>query len=222
MSIKFTDDRRKKLLKAGKIALVLIWAGIIAVCFMNRDSVSVEGILQYTPDNPFLAGLVLLLLFALKSVSIVIYSGILYVVSGILFPLPAAICINLLGSVIMLTLPYLIGRKTGTAVIRQIRAKYPKTEKLRDLRKKNDVFFCFIARIMRIPSDVVSLYMGAIEVDYKKYLLGSMLGTVPHTITYPIIGMNVSDISSPQFIGAVCAEVVYFAVTTILYFRYRK
>lgn len=223
LSLKDIDDYRKeKLLKAGKIVLVLIWAGIILICLVYRNSVSVDGILNYTPENPFLAAVVLLLLFALKSVSIVIYAGILYVVSGLIFPLPVAIPVNLCGSLIMLSLPYLIGKKTGTPVIKHIRTKYPKTEKLSELRKNNDVFFCFAARIMRIPSDVVSLYMGAIEVDYRKYMLGSILGTIPHTITYPIIGMNVSDIRSPQFILAVCAEVVYFCVTTALYIRYKK
>lgn len=223
MSSKFIDDSKKhKRLKVGKIVLVLIWVGIIMICVFNRKSISVDGILQYTPENPFLAGTVLLLLFALKSVSIVIYSGILYVVSGMIFPLPVAILMNLCGSLIMLSLPYMIGKKTGTAVIKHIRTKYPKTEKLHDLRKENDVFFCFVARIMRIPSDVISFYMGAVEVDYKKYLLGSMLGTIPHTITYPIMGMSVSDISSPQFIIALCAEVIYFGITTLLYIHYKK
>lgn len=223
MSPKQMDDSRKsKMLKAGRVMLLLLWAAIILICFLNRKSVSVEGILQYTPDNPWLAAGGMLCLFALKSLTVVIYSGILYVVSGLLFPIPVAILVNLLGSVIMLSLPYLIGRKTGAAAVNTIRIKYPKTEKLRDLRQKNDVFFCLAARIIRIPSDVVSLYMGAVQVDYKKYLLGSMLGTIPHTITYPIMGMSVSDISSPQFILAFCAEVLYFSVTAIIYVIYTK
>ena len=213
---------QEEMIRAGKIVLALIWAGIIVICFVNRKSVSVDGILQYTPENPWLAAGAMLCLFALKSLSVVIYSGILYVVSGILFPIPAAITVNILGSVIMLSLPYLIGKKAGASIIKRIRDKYPKTEILHELRKKNDVFFCFTARIMRIPSDVVSLYMGAVQVDYRKYLLGSMLGTIPHTITYPIMGMSVSDISSPQFILAFCAEVIYFAVTAVIYVLYTK
>lgn len=223
MSFEQMDNCRKnKILKTGKIVLVVIWGSIVLICFLNRKAISVNGILQYTPENPWLAAGIMLCLFALKSLSVVIYSGILYVISGILFPVPIAIFVNLLGSMVMLSLPYLIGRKTGVSFIENIRTKYPKTEKLRDLRKKNDVLFCFAARIVRIPSDVVSLYMGAVQVDYKKYLLGSMLGTIPHTITYPIMGMSVSELSSPQFILAFCAEVIYFVVTAVVCTIYKK
>lgn len=205
-----------------KIILIFVWLAIILACFLYRDDISVEGILRYTPQNPWLAAVVMLALFALKSLSIVIYSGILYVVSGILFPLPAAIFLNLCGTVIMLSLPYFIGKKTGTSAVEYIKAKYPKAEALHELQVKNDLFFSFAARIIRIPSDIVSLYMGAIHVEYKKYLLGSLLGMLPHTITYPIMGMSVSDIHSPEFIISLCAELAYIVITAAIYAFYRK
>ena len=46
---------------------------------MQRDKITVDSILHFTPENPFLAVIVLLLLFALKSISIILYSGVLYV-----------------------------------------------------------------------------------------------------------------------------------------------
>lgn len=214
--------QKNRILKIGRIALAVIWGSIILVCLFYRKRISVNSILQYTPDNPWLAAGIMLCLFALKSLSVVLYSGILYVVSGILFPIPAAVFINLLGTVIMLTLPYLIGRKTGGPFIKSIQAKYPIIEKLRDLRKKNEVIFCFAARIMRIPGDIVSLYMGAAQVNYKKYLLGSILGAIPHTITYPIMGMSAFNLSSSQFILAFCAEVIYFLMTTVIYTIYTR
>lgn len=32
---------------------------------------------------------------------------------------------------------------------------------------------------------------------------------LPHTITYPIMGMSIQDIRSPQFIISLCAEIAY-------------
>ena len=142
----------------------------------------------------------MLALFALKSLSIVIYSGLLYAANGILFPLPVAILLNLIGTVIMVSLPYQIGRRTGTSAVDEIRAKYPKAEAIHDLRAKNDFLFSFLVRMVRLPSDVVSLYMGAVQVEYKEYLLGSLLGLLPHTITFPIMGMNIGEIHSPKFL----------------------
>ncbi|MGN1025353.1 MAG: TVP38/TMEM64 family protein [Faecousia sp.] len=205
-----------------KIVQILIWIGIIAFCFIHRKELSAEGIARFTPKNPWLAAVVMLALFALKSLSVVIYSGLLYAANGILFPLPVAIILNLTGTVIMVSLPYLIGRKEGTSAVDAIRAKYPKAEAIHDLRAKNDFLFSFLVRMVRLPSDVASLYMGAVHVEYKKYLLGSLLGLLPHTITYPMMGMNIRDIRSPQFLISLCAEIAYILVTSAVYTLYRK
>lgn len=213
---------QKALRTARNIVLGLIWVGIIAICFHHRKELSVEEIARYTPANPWLAAIVMLALFALKSLSIVIYSGLLYAANGILFPLPVAIVLNLIGTVIMVSLPYQIGRRTGTSAVDEIRAKYPKAEAIHDLRAKNDFLFSFLARMVRLPSDVVSLYMGAVQVEYKKYLLGSLLGLLPHTITFPIMGMNIRDIRSPRFMISLSAEIAYILVTYVVYTRYHK
>ncbi len=216
------SQQQKTLRTARNVVLGLIWVGIIVILFIHRKELSAEGIARYTPKNPWLAAIVMLALFALKSLSIVIYSGLLYAANGILFPLPVAIVLNLIGTVIMVSLPYLIGKRTGASAVDEIRAKYPKAEAIHDLRAKNDFLFAFLVRMVRMPSDVASLYMGAVHVEYKKYLLGSLLGMLPHTITYPIIGMSIRDIRSPQFIISLCAEIAYILVTSAVYTLYRK
>lgn len=216
------SQQQKTLHTARNVVLGLIWVGIIVILFIHRKELSAEGIARYTPKNPWLAAIVMLALFALKSLSIVIYSGLLYAANGILFPLPVAIVLNLIGTVIMVSLPYLIGKRTGASAVDEIRAKYPKAEAIHDLRAKNDFLFAFLVRMARLPSDVASLYMGAVHVEYKKYLLGSLLGMLPHTITYPIIGMSIRDIRSPKFVISLCAEIAYILVTSAVYTLYRK
>ena len=216
------SQQQKTLHTARNVVLGLIWVGIIVILFIHRKELSAEGIARYTPKNPWLAAIVMLALFALKSLSIVIYSGLLYAANGILFPLPVAIVLNLIGTVIMVSLPYLIGKRTGASAVDEIRAKYPKAEAIHDLRAKNDFLFAFLVRMARLPSDVASLYMGAVHVEYKKYLLGSLLGMLPHTITYPIIGMSIRDIRSPKFVISLCAELAYILITSAVYTVSRK
>ena len=50
---------------------------ILTVCLVNRDRFSVDGVLHYSPRNPLPAVLFMLFLFALKSLSVFIFSGIL-------------------------------------------------------------------------------------------------------------------------------------------------
>ena len=140
-----------------------------------------------------------------------------------LFPFPAAICLNILGSAIMVSIPYLIGKKLGSSAVTYVTEKYSKAKEIRKIRSDNDLFFTYIVRMVgRLPSDVVSLYMGAIQVKYKKYLLGSILGMLPHMILFPIIGMSITDIHSPAFIVSLCIEGVLIVGSVIGYATYKK
>ena len=70
----------------------------------------------------------------------------------------------------------------------------------------------FLLRVLgKIPSGVLSLYLGAIGIDYKVYFAGSMLGLLPHLFTFPIMGMNIQNIHSTEFRISVGIEAVYMA-----------
>ena len=162
-------------------------------------------------------------LFALKSISIVLYSGILYAVSGILFPLPAAILLNIIGTAVMVTIPYWIGKKAGSAGVERIAEKYPKAGSLRKFRRQNDVIFVLIARTVGIlPCDIVSLYLGAVGVNYQRYLIGCLIGMLRSAITFPLMGMSIRNIRSPLFITALCVELLFMIVSILIYMRYKK
>ena len=198
--------------------LAAMWAAILIGLIVHRKDLTVSEILEFTPANPWAAVFFLLCLFVLKSVSIVIYSGILFAASGILFPLPAAILVNLLGVVIMVTIPYFIGKHNGVSAVERILNKYPKASQLRQQRQENNFLFVLFVRMLRIlPCDVVSLYMGAINMKFGSYLMGSFVGILPSAISFAVMGMSITDINSPQFMIALCVEILCIAASIILY-----
>ncbi|MDD6441151.1 MAG: VTT domain-containing protein [bacterium] len=211
-------DNSLKWMNKGKVFLVIIWGIIILIFLIKRKDITIDGILNYTPQSPILAAFMMIGLFALKSLSIVIYSGILYVIDGILFPLPVAILMNICGSIVMVTLPYVIGKKVGARAAVYVVEKYPKAKSLNKLRSENDFIFTFFVRIIgRLPSDIVSMYMGAVGVKYQKYLSGSILGMLPHMITFPVMGMNITNPRSREFIVSLCVEIIIMIGTTTAY-----
>ena len=158
-------------LRLAKVLVGLVWLAIIALCLVHKDSFTLEGILTYTPDKPLLAALVLVVLFAVKSLSVFLYSGFLYMAAGALFPLPAAIAVNLAGTAVMVTLPYLLGQKLGGRAVEYILSRWPKAAALHDLRCDSDFFFVLLIRLLNVFSlDMVSAYMGAVGVKYRAYL----------------------------------------------------
>ena len=214
------ENRR---IRIAKCLLALVWLTIIAVCMLHKDEFTLEGILNYTPRQPVLAALLLLVLFAIKSLSIFLYSGLLYAASGILFPLPVAIVVNIAGTAVMVSIPYWLGKKLGSQAVQYILHRWPKSAMLHDLRGGSDFFFVLIVRLLGILSaDVVSAYMGAVNVNYRAYLPACLLGFLPTCVLFPIMGMSISDVRSPQFLAAAAIELAAMLLSCIAFHFYRR
>ena len=66
--------------------------------WQSGEKLSVDTVLSYTPARPLLAALFLLLLYGLKSISLMLPVLLLDTVCGVIFPLPAAILVATLGT----------------------------------------------------------------------------------------------------------------------------
>lgn len=201
-----------------RIPLAAVWIGIIVLCLICRDQITVERIICYTPDNLLLAAAVMLLLFALKGVTVVVYGGILYAASGILFPMPYAIAVNIVGTVLMTTIPFLMGKKAGADILLQLRQKNQKLEILQDLQSENDFFIAFMIRMIgMLPGDLVGMYLGASNMRYSRYISGTMLGLLPAIIAFSVMGTSIDDPGSPEFILSACGEAGLMLLSLALY-----
>lgn len=209
--------------QAGNGIAVAFWLVLILLCLVYRDEITVERIVAFTPENTLVAVVVMLCLFALKSISIFIYSGLLYAASGILFPLPLAILVNILGSVIMATIPFVIGKRSGTALVTKLIEKHPKLKLMKEIPNQNDFFVSFFVRIIGIlPSDIVGMYLGATGIGYRRYIVGTILGMLPATVTFCIMGMQIQDVTSPAFLISLGFELCLMVVSTTAYAIWMK
>ncbi len=180
-----------------------------ALFMLSGGSVSVDDILNYTPGNPVLAALVLILLCSLKSLTVFFPIVALLVAGGIMFPTPAALLVNSLGVAACISTPYWLGRLAGADLVDRIFDRYPKLGQLKQFQQDNDFFFSYITRIVGIlPCDIVSLYMGAARIPYRAYITGGMLGFIPCILTSTLIGTSASDPTSPMFILSVASNVL--------------
>lgn len=67
------------------------------IMLKHGEKPSVEMLLNHMPHSGWTATVVLWGIFALKSLSIVFPLALLFAVSGVLYPLPQAILVNLIG-----------------------------------------------------------------------------------------------------------------------------
>ncbi len=209
------ESKTKRTLRIIRIAVALIWGAIIIFCIIHRDKFTVDGIVKITPEKTFLAALVMMVFFALKSVSVFIYFGIIFAASGIIFPLYIAIPVNLVGTVVMVTIPFFIGRFLGSDMVSYIFEKYPRAEQLHERRKKNDFMLTLLFRLTgAMPSDLLGFYMGASGSRFPSYLIASVLGFSVSSVTFPLMGDKIRDPKSPQFIISCSIEASVVILTS--------
>lgn len=200
---------------------VLIFAAINVFFFQN--GFDVESILNYTPENTVLAILFMLVLYALKSISVVFPLDILYVADGILFSPVSAVLVSVAGVFVAVTIPYVIGKVCGENLMKEIYEKYPKAEKLAVYQNENPFFASFITRIVGVlPLDVVSAYFGAHSLNYGIFVLGSISGLLINLVITTLLGNRLSNPSSAEFMMVIALKVVVSAGAIYLKYLYDK
>lgn len=208
----------EKIQRIAKIVITVLWVALMILCIINKDKITVDGMLKLTPASPVLAALFMIVIFGLKSICVVVYVGFLYALTGIMFPMYEAIVINILGTVVMLTIPYAWGRYAGKTAIEYVERKSPKVKRVQELSEINSFLFTLILRSNGIlPCDIMSIYLGAIGVPYPTYLGASVLGMLVLAVTFPIIGTNVLNVKSPQFLIALAVNLAVMAGSVIAY-----
>lgn len=190
--------------------------------FRGRD-ISIQTIIDYTPDNGIGTVLFLLLVYALKSMTVVFPIVIPMIAGGFLFSPGFAIFVNSLGIIIELIIPYWAGRISGGEIGDQLCEKYPKLDEFVMYQQGRSFFMAFFLRITGVlPVDAVSMYMGAIKLPFGIYMLGSFVGVFPGLISTTLIGTNITDPTSPMFWAAVIITAGIALGSTGGYFIWRK
>ena len=198
---------KKKLIPI--VAIVLMGIVFTVIVKKSSEPLSVNTILRYTPENAMLAAGIVLLLFALKSLTVVFPLSILYLASGIIFQPVIAVLISTVGLAITITIPYWIGRCSGKQIVQKICQKYPKAGMVEKYQRTNTFFACFITRIVGfLPGDIVSIYFGACDTAYLIYLVAGVFGSLLSIITTTLLGEKISDPFSIEFMMVLLCRIL--------------
>ena len=220
--------RKIKGTEAVKMLMQLAPIIMIAVCifiyFKFFRGVTIAHILEFTPDNLWLAALVMIGLFGMKSLSFFFPMLILIAASGSIFPnYFAALLVNCIGVTVMLTIPYLIGRFAERDFVQKLISKRKNADKLREFKSDNEFFIAYFMRVINIlPCDVVGLFLRTTGISPAKYLAGSFLGIFPGLVTTTLMGANVEHPTSPAFWISAVVEVIFAVGSSLAYYFYKK
>ncbi len=216
---------KKAMNKSTTCKLVLAVIVLVAVVFyfLNSQNISVETLLDYSPENPFLAACMMLVLYAIKCLTIVFPLVVLEITTGHLFSTGIALLVNLTGLVIILTIPHFIGRHIGMSGIEKLTKRYPKFLELLLYQQENSFFLCFFLRVIScLPGDLLTRYFGAPQTPYWQNMLGGILGILPGMILATLLGSSIEDPSSPMFWGSILLTIALSVTSFVSYYLYRR
>lgn len=179
----------------GPVLLVLA----LAALWPLRRELTAQAIARRSPEQSLLAAAFLLGLYVLKSVTFCVPLSALTAAGGLLFPLPAALAVNLCGAAAAQTAPFLLGRRRQED-LDALGRKYPKAAALCRLAPGQRWQSVFLLRLGGAsPGDLVSLLLGAAGVPYGTYLSAGLLGAAPRVAAATVLGAALWSPGSPRF-----------------------
>lgn len=212
--------KHNKILTILKSLPLIVCVIFITLFVISGKEITVQTVLNYTPKSTFAAAMVILLLYALKSVSFVFPIAVLQIATGHLFQTPLALFINFLGRAITLTIPYWVGRFSGSGMIDSLLKKYPKLKQACSKQGENPLFISFLLRTFCfLPGDAVSLYLGAIKIPFFCYLAGGIMGTTLGVVLSTVLGSSIKEPGSPAFWISGLLMALLAVISFVLYMR---
>ena len=228
MTDKKISDFREKVTRIAKAAFAVAPFIMIAICavlyFTTFRNITAEQLLKYTPENIWLAAIVIIAMFSLKSLTFFFPMIVIVTACGMITPnMWAALAINTIGIFCMMNIPYLIGKFAQREYVEKLVMKHKKMQEIISLNMSNGIFFAFFLRIINcLPYDIVGMFLGSVNMKWRDYIIGSMLGTLPGMICCTFMGNYIDEPFSAKFIASVVINVGISVVCGIAYLIYAK
>lgn len=171
---------------------LLLWAALAAAAWPFRQSLTAQAVAAWTPEQARLAVWILLALYALKGLTAALPLTALAAAAGLLLPFPAALGTNLCGALLAQAGPYFMGRRRqnpeGLAVrLPRLSAPVPARQ----------VFLLRLAGVL--PTELVSLLLGAAGTPWRAYFAGGLLGSFPRVLSATVLGAALWDLGGARF-----------------------
>lgn len=206
----------KEKLKMYLPIIVMLVIALTAGILIRLDILKVDQIIAAVNDNRLIAALVILALFAFKGCSCIPYAVIL-IGCALIFELPLAILINTVGTVLCISVSYLIGRFSKGLTFESIMEKHPKFRRYFSNAENYSFTFVFFTHTLHLSTEVQGVLFGLLRTPYWAYVSGSMVALIPSMLIYTVIG-DEFDFTNPLFWAFVALD----ALTVLIGFVYAK
>ncbi|MCX7904222.1 MAG: TVP38/TMEM64 family protein [Caloramator sp.] len=195
------------------ICLFLSISLFLLIKYQLYDINKLRNIVGY---NKIIAPIIFLILCTVRPL-LLLPVGIFSTLGGLMFGAFLGTFYTLVGSIFGSIIAYFIAKKFGKDLVdRLLKGKY---RKIKINPKENGFIITFILRVVPIlPFDAVSYICGISNINFKDYLLGTIVGIIPGTFIYSYFGSSLKNIKSKQFYIAI----LLLLLLSLIPFIYKK
>ncbi|ABR46291.1 SNARE associated Golgi protein [Alkaliphilus metalliredigens QYMF] len=182
-----------------KIVAIVIILGIVYT--LNNQglfgvSLDVDRIQKFVQDAGVWGVLVYILINTIRPF-LFIPTAALFITGGIIFGAVQGSIYNLIGLICACSLAYFVARKFEGPFRKLVGEKY--VSKLYGVEGRKAVKALFIMRVTPgFPIDPISFGAGLVNMNYRKFFLGTLLGIAPKAIIYTFLGDQIDNLYSVQ------------------------
>jgi len=211
---------------AGRVWLQIAGlAGIVLAVFLTLEFTGLrlsdfthEKIRRFILGYGVWAPLIYVIVYALRSVALVVPASLLSFVGGLAFGKTLGFVCIVIGSEAGACLAFMFCRVFGRSVIE--RFSWFHSGKIHDLdasTEANGFKMILYLRLMLIfPFDPINIAAGLSRIRFRDFALASFIGLIPASYIEAVLGSSLGDFRSPQFILAAIAWVLMIAIPLLV------
>ncbi len=126
-----------------------------------------------------------------------------------------------IGSNLSATLAYFVGRLLGQDVVPS--ANQNVLQRYLQRMRQNSFETIFVMRLIFLPYDLVSYAAGFLKINYGAFILATVLGSIPGTISFVLFGASSGlESGSPKFDWRILLVSVIIFIASLLVSRFAK
>ena len=219
-----TTNKKKneKLIRALQIlsAVFMIFMVVAMLVLMKKFNINIDNAAEfatYIKGGTLTVALIIIAFTVVKSFALVFPPAVIFAVSGLLIDnLALAIFINFIGVALSMILPYYLGRFTGKDMLDTLKERFPKIKKLDDFAGKNEFMVVYVVKASGVvPSDLMNVVYGAMNINFMKYFIASNIGMLPFNILFTLLA-NKGDLSNPYSLLYIIPIPVFVVIMSIV------
>ncbi len=184
------------------IGLICLMAALIKHCAPFLQYIHPEDIQVFLLKFGFWAPLIYIVLFTVVPLTL-FPDAVLAIASGLAFGIVGGICYTIIGALCGGTLAFFLSKSIGSAILGDKHLKHQKLHQL--ISNKGFGILLTLRLIPLIPFDVISYASGLSGINYRDFIVATLIGIIPGVIILVNIGAGMTTLSSPRLYISIAA-----------------